>query len=135
MLFFITIKTKNSSIFFSKKSFSLRKNHQNYFYIINRKLPDTGLGKKIFINFSNFTKIKRFELFLYFTIMEIFNYKQIKPTSQSKRTKVLLVCVFNQNSTLLSHDVFYNQFSKYGTIEKVRRKLICFEFHFLLFRY
>lgn len=53
--------------------------------------------------------------------MEIFNSKfQIKPTTQPKRTKVLLVCVFNKNSSLITHDIFYNSFSKYGTVEKVR---------------
>lgn len=55
--------------------------------------------------------------------MEIFNSKfQIKPTTQSKRTKVLLVCVFNKNSSLLTHDIFYNSFSRFGIVEKVKIK-------------
>lgn len=56
--------------------------------------------------------------------MEINSNFQIKATTQAKRTKVLLVCVFNKNSAILTHDIFYNPFSKYGTVEKVRYKAV-----------
>ena len=45
----------------------------------------------------------------------------LDPTSEfiKKTTKVLLVCVFNKNSTIITHDIFYNIFSNYGEVQKV----------------
>ena len=61
--------------------------------------------------------------------MEINSKFLIKATSQPKRTKVLLVCVFNKNSSLLTHDIFYNPFSRFGIVEKVRVKPVNIDSH------
>lgn len=34
-------------------------------------------------------------------------------------TKVLLILIYNKNSTLITHDILYNCFEKYGEVHKV----------------
>jgi hypothetical protein len=34
-------------------------------------------------------------------------------------TPVLLVCVYNKNGTLITHNVYYNLFSKYGKVLRI----------------
>lgn len=36
-----------------------------------------------------------------------------------KATPVILICIYNHNNTLITHDLIYNIFSKYGKILRV----------------
>lgn len=42
-----------------------------------------------------------------------------KAFTEAKTTPVILVCIYNKNSTLITHDLLYNVFSAYGKIVKV----------------
>ena len=42
-----------------------------------------------------------------------------KALTEAKTTPVILVCIYNKNSTLITHDLLYNVFSAYGKILKV----------------
>lgn len=42
-----------------------------------------------------------------------------KALTDTKITPVILVCIYNKNSTLITHDLLYNVFSAYGKILKV----------------
>ena len=44
----------------------------------------------------------------------------VKALSETKVTRVLLVCVYNQSSSIITHDILYNAFSAYGKINRVR---------------
>ena len=39
--------------------------------------------------------------------------------ANDRPTAVLLVCIYNKNSTLITHDIIYKAFSEYGEILKV----------------
>jgi len=39
-------------------------------------------------------------------------------SDNDKPTPVLLVCIYNKNSTLITHDIIYKAFSHYGEIYK-----------------
>ena len=43
----------------------------------------------------------------------------IDHSANDKPTPVLLVCIYNRNSTLITHDIIYKAFSDYGEILKV----------------
>ncbi len=43
----------------------------------------------------------------------------VKFASETKITRVLLVCVYNQSSSLITHDILYNVFSAHGKINRV----------------
>lgn len=42
----------------------------------------------------------------------------LENSGNDKPTPVLLVCIFNKNSTLITHDILYKAFSDYGDIHK-----------------
>ena len=42
----------------------------------------------------------------------------LENSGNDKPTPVLLVCIFNKNSTLITHDIIYKAFSDYGDIHK-----------------
>ena len=39
--------------------------------------------------------------------------------SKEEATPVLLICIYNKNSLLLAHNIFYCLFSRYGIVEKI----------------
>jgi hypothetical protein len=40
-------------------------------------------------------------------------------TDIPKTTKVLLVCIFNKNSTIITHDILYRLFNEHGEVIKI----------------
>jgi len=44
----------------------------------------------------------------------------VKALSETKITRVLLVCVYNQSTSIITHDILYNAFSAYGKINRVK---------------
>lgn len=51
-----------------------------------------------------------------------------------KPTPVLLVCIYNKNSTLITHDILYKAFSEYGEIYKVFPVLLLTAAHLSSYR-
>ena len=44
---------------------------------------------------------------------------QSSVNENNKNTKVLLVIILNKNSTLITHNILYNKFSKYGQVLRI----------------
>lgn len=62
-----------------------------------------------------------------------FNYSPnqkyfLDSSSDDQPTAVLLICIYNKYSTLITHDIIYKAFSEYGEIFKV-----CFPFFHFIF--
>lgn len=49
----------------------------------------------------------------------------LRSMTEAKVTPVILVCVYNQNSTLITHDLLRDVFSTYGKVLRVKN----FNFH------
>lgn len=51
--------------------------------------------------------------------MQNFQRGTTKALTEVRPTPVVLVCIYNHNNTLITHDMLYNIFSQYGKVMKV----------------
>ncbi|KRX09225.1 hypothetical protein PPERSA_05894 [Pseudocohnilembus persalinus] len=73
-------------------------------------------------NFSNFSPQQLFQQGNQNQSNKDFqNQNQANSANSQKQvtTKVLLVCIYNKNGTLVTHDILYRHFSKYGEVQKI----------------
>ena len=54
-----------------------------------------------------------------FEVSSFFNRANTKALTEARTTPVILVCIYNKNSTLITHEILHNVFSLYGTILRV----------------
>ena len=48
----------------------------------------------------------------------------IRSFTEARETPVILVCIYNKNGTIITHDLLYTLFSQYGKILRVRYLLL-----------
>ena len=54
-----------------------------------------------------------------FEVSSFVNRGSTKALTEAKATPVILVCIYNKNNTLITHDLLYNVFSACGIILRV----------------
>jgi len=50
---------------------------------------------------------------------KFFKRTTTKAFTEARATPVILVCIYNHNNTLITHDLLYNIFSQYGKVQKI----------------
>lgn len=53
------------------------------------------------------------------TLNKGYKRTQVKAFTETRATPVILVCIYNKNGTIITHDLLHTLFSSYGKILRV----------------